>query len=224
VRRLDGLITAGPCATGLSLVFLVFLGVSSAPSFRNTPYDGQPFDLLFPLNTDSSAALVLGKKSDDQLSPPDELLSGQEQYFFATSNYGFDAVAKKTGSGFTLLWTYEFPSLRRAVERRVLESRVYAGLPEEFSFVVAAKDLHRVEYLDRPARHFRDTVEAPTDKSPWFVCSQIRVYVNGQSRPSYVYTVTRGEPKVEYLRLSMYDDPEPLFVYTVFHCKLNLLR
>jgi hypothetical protein len=193
----------------------------SEEAWLHTSYGGSQYSLLFPLNTDSSASLVLGKKQDDEVREIGSELGGQEKYFHEVTNYGFDAIADKVETGFTLSWTYELPSLKRATQRSVAESRIYAGMPEAFSFVIVDKDLSRADYLGLPARHFRDAVSSVTDGDKWFANSELQVFVNGQPRASYVYAVTRGEPTEEKLELSKYDDPEHQYTFTVFHCKLK---
>jgi hypothetical protein len=58
----------------------------------------------------------------------------------------------------------------------------------------------------------------------WFANSELRVFVNGQPRASYVYVVTRGEPAKQMLEFSKYDDPEHQYTYTVFHCRSKPVR
>lgn len=189
----------------------------------NISYIGPAPELIFPLNAKLNAALSLGKARDDQVEDQARFIWQEDDpSLFAETNFGFEVKVERRDTGFSMTWTYDQSSLDRAVER-ASNTRLVAGLPTEFSFVLVRKQLQREEYLTKVAEHFKEFDLPPrkTGSSRWDSRSVLEVYLNGLKEPHYTYVVTKAGTRSLSTNAGAYDEPLFEYDYTRFDCTLS---
>lgn len=189
-------------------------------------YIGPSYAIMFPLNPQANAVLSLGNSSDDvALSSP--RLPWQEDMpdYFRISNYGFQAEAERASEGLTITWAYDAASLRRAVVRGDT-TKLTAGLPDRFSFIIVHGELKRADYLRKVLKQLQNATALPTSAKPsaWNETSKLEVFVNGLKDPHYTFDVVRAGTFSYAPDRGAYDAPEVEYKYTRFDCVLSALN
>ncbi|MHC4476493.1 MAG: hypothetical protein ACYTEL_12655 [Planctomycetota bacterium] len=183
-------------------------------------YKAPTYDIVFPLNMQHSAALVLGRVNDAPLSDVNENHDGPEnlEVLHAPSKYDFEAAAQPLENGFVLHWKYDSDALLR---NSVGIEQVTAAFPATFRIIslqLESKDyaeILRDEPLDQLSENDRKV-------DTWMQRSEITVIVNGIEEAAITYTVDRVGVRDRMIEFSKYDAPYKQYEYTLFNASLKL--
>jgi hypothetical protein len=181
-------------------------------------YVGPDYQLIFPLNITTNAALSLGNAADDPAFPEPEDTNELGGWLTQQGNFGFDARASLNGANVTLSWDYDEKSLKRAVDADGY--KLTAGLPLNFSFFLAHSPIKKDDYTEVIANRGKGFAGNPPPAKAWNAKSRLEVHVNGLQGPYYIYDVVNAGDGDRMLDLGGYDAPEKLYSYTRFDARL----
>jgi hypothetical protein len=186
-------------------------------------YVGPAFDVVFPLNMKSTCLLSLGDRSYDVAIKESNAFEQDDPNLFRDINYQFTAVVEASGQGFRIRWVYGPSSLARAVQPP--STRITAGFPDRFTFLVVNKDRAQAAYLASAEKLFATSTETPNKPvdRKWNSRSILQIIVNGLTDRKYTYDVIKvGDYDFDSDR-GAYDGPERIFSYTRFDCILRTI-